>query len=164
MIGGSIGGGDGLDGIIGRVQAAQRPPMDDLARAIQVALIEGNRRQVESGRDLQGRPLAPLAESTVRKRGHRDEPLRPGGRSPFVDGFEVDVRADGDDRITMLSRWIGHKAGLAKTGTAHQPPRDLFGISDQTRAEVRDEVQRFGRRLIGGDDSEGAGGRLIARF
>ena len=130
--------------------------LEPLGRAIRASLIEGFTRMLAEGVDNQGRKLAPLAESTVGRRGHRDEPLRPNGANPILDSLLVEVVRTRGNEIRVGAYFTHPAAKFTAEGTRNQPARNALAPS----AEMLEAVQA----II--DDHVGVAleGGLIQRF
>lgn len=139
MIRGGVSGPMG--GTPSPLYALRNADWSPLAQQVREIILRGTRRMIESGRDVNGKPLAPLASSTRRRSGDH-EPLRPGGRDSFADSLRVEIRVD--SRGFHLDATFDHPAAaLTKTGTKNQPARDVFGIDAATSQEIDQAVARF---------------------
>jgi hypothetical protein len=138
--------------IVERLRGILARASDPRGAADRVAAIlrDGKREQLLAGVDADGRPFAPLAASTLRRKGRRDpRPLIPDGEaSGLIVGYAVEVTSS-PGRLEVSAGWPGrpHLAYL-RSGTRRMPRRDPGSFRPQDRARallaLRDEVMKGG--------------------
>jgi hypothetical protein len=122
--------------ILGRLENLS--PLEGIVRQI---MVDGKRDQLLEGRDAQGVPFAPLAQSTLKHRPGPRPPLAPRfAESAIVTGYQVTVQAArGELRITAgwpFLYWVKYH----RTGTRRMPRRDPGGFRP---ADVMDATRRL---------------------
>jgi hypothetical protein len=119
--------------------------LSPLAAPVRERLVEGNRAAVLAGVSPDGRPVAPLAASTLKRRRGTGPPRAPrGAASRVVAGYVVAVDA-GPGRLTFTGSWPAFpQVDYLDRGTRRMPPRPTYGFRgedlDAVRAMLRGHV------------------------
>jgi hypothetical protein len=115
-----------------------------LADPVRRLFWEGNRAARLAGVDAEGRPFAPLAQSTLKRRKGHGPPLAPEGEaSKIITGYVVQVTA-GPGRLTFAGSWPDLDwIQYAADGTRHMPARDPLGFRRQDIDQVRDWMRGY---------------------
>lgn len=152
MIVGEVSGGD-FSGILGMLRSLAAPDLKPLGERIKVALVEGNRSGLLAGLDADGNPMAPLAESTIKRgRGGDGPPTVPESSSAaLIERYQVGIDPMAGGGIRIRAGWSGiPQLDLLQSGTRHMPARRVIGVRPQTRLAIQAEVDAFASTLIGG--------------
>jgi hypothetical protein len=142
-------------GLLERNQGIARRA-EDLAAAsarVRAILVDGKREQLLSGVDATGRPFAPLARSTLARKGRRSpSPLLPDGpASGLITGYSVDVSLE-PGRMTIDAGWPGRDyVRYLRSGTRRMPARDPGGFRPEDLERCRREVKEH---VMGGPDGD----------
>lgn len=134
--------------------APDSPAAQKLAVDMKRIVETGYRRMILASQDRFGRPLAPLAPSTLRnkKRGPDPRPLIPHGMaSRFIQNVEWAFR-DGVSRLVGVFNFTTKDgrnfAQYHILGGPNLPQRDIGGLDPRTRRETTDRFARFRDELI----------------
>lgn len=116
---------------------AVRVDLAPIRQRVIEAVKGANRDARLAGLDNAGRPLAPLAESTLARRQGSPVPfVEHGEDSRVIRGFVVDVRVEPGGMtvgaVTPGVEWLGRHA----TGEGRLPVRDLAGLPMNALEEV----------------------------
>jgi hypothetical protein len=122
---------------------------------VRAIVIEGNRAGLLAGTDKQGRPLAPLAPSTLRDRKGTGPPLVPRGEaSRFISGFRAEWIEEAGGYVLHCG-WAGLDsrdgrpfAGYHLTGAGRLPKRDVGGIRPSDWQKIIKEDQAFLDKIV----------------
>ena len=117
---------------------------------------ESNDRKLSQSIDKDGKPLAPLAASTLKRRRGPGGPLDPP-RSSFRLRFKTRWDTNAAGRWIFVAWYDFPHAVYHATGTKTLPRRDLMGLDPQGKREVQAALDEYRRRVA---RSLSIGGRL----
>lgn len=128
------------------------PLLEELERV----LVADNREGLLAGTDGDGRPLAPLAASTLKKRKGTGPPLIPQfTASRAIANYRTAHGQDGPGRWVVLGAWenVLSRGGVPFLpfhfrGEGRLPTRDIANIRPEGMRRAREAVLAFGLRLI----------------
>lgn len=122
--------------------------LSPLSGSMQAALDRGNREGL--GTDAQGQPLAPLKDSTLKKRKGSGPPLAPeGASSSIVTGAVFSTSSSSDGQLSVEVSWPSLPwLQYAVSGTSRMPARDVVGIRPKTVEDVMQELRQYYEKLI----------------
>lgn len=150
MLDGSISGLGLLDTIAAKLQRVANPDLRPLAESARTLMIEDNRAGLLIGTDATGRPMAPLAPSTLRHRDGSGPPGVPHGeQSRLIADYDVTIEPGGPGGLRLVGSY-GAAEELRQrfqSGTKDMPARPIAGIRPRTMtligSAVRDEAGRI---------------------
>ncbi|MHC5536646.1 hypothetical protein ACYOEI_00045 [Singulisphaera rosea] len=118
-----------------------------LAKPIGQILLDDNRNNL--GTDWHGNTLAPLAESTLKRREGNGPPLAPRGTdSRIVTNAFIDATRTTSGLVVELG-WKGIPwLRFHTSGTKWMPQRDITGVRPQTMDKITDLVQNYYADLV----------------
>lgn len=136
--------------------------LSPLQEPVRQVLTEDNTHRALAGIDVQGRPFAPLARSTLLHRRGSGPPLAPrSASSRIVTDYTVQVTT-GMGRLTFAASWPGIPwMECHHTGTARMPKRDAYGFRQVALDKIRDMMSGYvmqGSVTAPGGGSTGGGG------
>lgn len=112
---------------------------------------DGHRDGVLAGTDRHGKPLAPLAESTLKRRRARGV----SGTTPFatrgtassaIRDFAAFWQPDSANRMTLIAKFEGAAAkwiGYHRAGGKKLPRRDILGLRPATARAIEARFKRL---------------------
>jgi hypothetical protein len=118
-------------------------PLVEPARKI---LWNANRDRALRGVDYQGRPYAPLKESTLKDRARKGYPpgpplVRQGENARVIQGCVVNVNVR-DGQLRFMKSWVDPWMEAHINGTATMPRRDPAGWGEEELLELRAMMPR----------------------
>lgn len=128
---------DRVEGVLDRARN-----LGPLAARVRARHEASHREMIARGLDPDGRPVAPLAPSTLRRRRGDGPPRAPRGvASRVVAGCEITATASGD-ALTLRKRWPGFAAARwLNDGTRRMPARPM-GFRPADRDRDREDFRR----------------------
>lgn len=139
------------------MEALAKPGSRAVARArddVGEIVKAGNREGLLAGTDRYGRPFAPLAESTLKRRRGSGPPLVPRhGQSRPIRNFVVRF-VPTSQGWTMIAGWTGMSAGGKPwmqyhiTGGRNLPRRDPSGIRPRDWNKIRQRIRKLGVDIL----------------
>lgn len=133
----------------------ERPDLRPLAETLRGIMIEDNRSGLLAGTDRNGKPMAPVRQSTIdRGRGGDGPPLNPReSSSRAVADYDVEIQDNTRGGQTLIGGWRGtpfvkyHTGVDSRTGRAE---RNIVGIRPDGMLAVANALEDFALTLIGG--------------
>jgi hypothetical protein len=138
-----------IDSVRKNAQPNSTPSNRFKARLLEIVRAD-HIRKLEESVDKMGRPLAPLAPSTLknRRRG-KGGPLNPPG-SRFKTNFTASWAGGGlEGKLVLVSGFQGIPFAIYHmTGTRRLPKRDLMGVTRKGMIEVEKAVAQYARDIL----------------
>jgi hypothetical protein len=126
--------------------------LSEVLPALEKEMWEDNRDGLLASTDKDGKPLAPLAASTLKNRARGNGgPLVPRGRqSRFIANYRVGSIKLGDGNYKLIGAWqdVRSKKGVAFAGfhiegAGRLPVRDIAGVRPTGKAKIQAKLKEW---------------------